>query len=109
MTDFIQVQVTFPDKETAESTTSCLLERKMIACGQINGQIRSIYRWKGKIEDQPEYIALFKTRLSLFKELSGIINEMHPYDVPEIIALPILAGIPQYIDWMDTVIVNQSD
>lgn len=91
---------TFPDVETARRISSQVVEEKLAACANIFPAIESIYRWKGKIETGNETMVLFKTsenRQSAFQEK---LRALHPYEVPEIIFIPVLAGLPEYLDWV---------
>lgn len=100
--EHVVVFVTAPDAETAAGLARSLVEEGLAACGNVIGQIRSIYRWQGKIEDEAEALLVLKTRGGLFKALEKRVVELHPYDVPEIIALPIAAGHLPYLDWIDS-------
>jgi len=99
---YLVVLVTAGTPEDAASIASALVEERLAACGNIIERIRSIYRWQGKIEDQPEALLVLKTRPELFEALRKRVVELHPYEVPEIIALPLAAGHPPYLDWIDS-------
>ena len=98
---FIQVQITFPTEESALSVASQLVERRLAACAQILGPIRSVYVWNGVREESLEALLLAKTKASLFDELAEAVRAGHPYECPQIIALPIVAGTPDYLQWVD--------
>jgi len=98
----VLVSIAAPDGETARRLARLLVEERLAACGNIIERVRSIYRWQGKIEDQPEALLLLKTRSELFEALRKRVVELHPYEVPEIIALPLAAGHPPYLDWIDS-------
>lgn len=98
--EFIVTYITTPDEETARKIAVDLLEKKIAACINITPNIYSIYLWKGDIEDGRETLMTIKTRRTLFKELIRIIKKLHPYEVPEIIALPIIEGYKPYLDWI---------
>jgi len=100
------IMVTTPDKEQAITIARTLVSEKLCACVNIIDPITSIYTWKGKIEQDREVLMLIKTRDALFGKLTARIKELHSYDVPEIIALPILAGNPSYLKWIDEVCGN---
>jgi len=100
------VMVTTPDKEQAITIARTLVSEKLCACVNIIDPITSIYTWKGKIEESGEALMLIKTKEELFGQLTARIKELHSYDVPEIIALPILAGNPSYLKWIDEVCGN---
>lgn len=98
---YVQVFVTVPGKNEAGKLAGLLLESKLAACVQTIGPITSRYRWKGKLEESEEWLCLIKTRKSLYGKLEKAIKEAHPYDVSEIIATPITAGLDDYFKWMD--------
>lgn len=97
---FIQIIVSVPDGKTASLIAEKLLDAKLAACVQLSSQVTSYYRWKGKIEKDPEIQLQIKTSLKHFKEVEKMIVELHPYDVPEIIALSILQASTPYLSWM---------
>ena len=99
MTDYIVVYVTAPEGEAA-ALSKTLVEERLVACVNIVPGLRSIYWWQGKIEDEPEVLCIMKTRSNLFESLRDRVRELHSYEVEEIIALPILAGNPPYLDWI---------
>ena len=91
---------TFPDQETARRISNELVTKKLAACANILPGVESIYRWKEKIESGNETLVLFKLsedRQSAFQEK---LCSLHPYDVPEIIFVPILSGLPEYLRWV---------
>ena len=98
---YLVVLVTAGTPENAAAIARTLVEERLAACGNIIERVRSIYRWQGKIEDQPEALLLLKTRSELFEALRQRVVELHPYEVPEIIALPLAAGHRPYLDWID--------
>jgi periplasmic divalent cation tolerance protein len=95
-----EVIVTAPSAEWLADFTRELVERRLAACGHNIAAIRSIYRWAGAIEDEGEARVALHTRQSLVPEIVALADERHPYDVPCVIALPIVAGNPRYIDWI---------
>jgi periplasmic divalent cation tolerance protein len=99
-TDAIVVYVTAPSAEKAAEIGRALVEAGHAACGNIIPGIRSIYRWKGKIEDESEALLILKTRKQEFEALRDRVQAMHPYDVPEVIAVPIEAGSEKYLEWV---------
>ncbi len=94
------VFVTVPNKETAEKIAKSLIEARLAACVNIVDGLKSVYWWQGKIEEDNELLLIIKTRIEVFEELVLKIRELHPYSVPEIIGLPIIAGSKDYIDWL---------
>ncbi|MHB8902581.1 MAG: divalent-cation tolerance protein CutA [Thermoguttaceae bacterium] len=101
MSDFIQVLTTTASQDEARQIAEVLVERRLAACVQISGPIGSVYRWQGRIESAEEWQCQIKTRQSLLDELSKAILELHPYQVPEIIAVPIVGGSRDYLEWLE--------
>jgi periplasmic divalent cation tolerance protein len=99
LTSFGVVLVTTTSETEAENLAIALLNERLAACVSIY-PIRSIYRWQGQIENEREWQLVIKTDLKLFEQLSAKIQELHSYAVPEIIALPIVAGSQTYLDWL---------
>lgn len=101
MTDKIVVLVTCGSAKEARRIARALVEKRLAACGNIlEAPVRSIYRWKGKVETAKEYLLLIKTSRRRFKALQDEVKRLHGYDVPEIIALPIASGSPEYLKWI---------
>jgi periplasmic divalent cation tolerance protein len=96
------VYVTAP-QDNAPALARMLVEKRLAACVNLVPTVRSIYSWKGEICDDPETLMIIKTRGSLFDALEAAVVEHHPYDVPEVIALPIEAGHQPYLGWLDEV------
>ena len=92
---------TFPDAELARRVSRELVERKLAACANIGSSVQSIYHWEGKIEEGQETLVFFKTTRSRFEEFQLALQSLHPYEVPEIVALPITAGLPAYVQWVE--------
>jgi len=101
MTDYIQVVTTTERQEDAEAIARRLVEARLAACVQIVGPVSSTYRWQGQIETAREWQCWAKSRRELYGQIEEAIRQIHPYDVPEILALPILAGSPAYLAWLD--------
>jgi periplasmic divalent cation tolerance protein len=99
-TEEIVVFVTTPDEGVAVRIAKSLVEARLAACVNIIKDIRSIYSWQGKIEDDSEVLLVVKTRNEHFDSLSKKIKELHSYSVPEIIALPIIKGSEDYLKWI---------
>ena len=97
---FIVVIMTAPTKQEAVKIVRALLEERLIACANILDSMYSLFWWKGKIEKENEVLVLMKSQKTLFKKLSKRVTELHSYDVPEILALPIVEGSKSYLDWM---------
>jgi periplasmic divalent cation tolerance protein len=94
----VVVLCTFPDLDQARQIGAALVERQVAACVNLLPGVESIYRWQGKVEQAGEVLALIKT--TRYPDLEAAIKELHPYDVPEILALPVAAGLPAYLAWM---------
>jgi periplasmic divalent cation tolerance protein len=100
-TDAIVVLTTVASAEEAVALVRSLLERRLIACGTMLPGARSLYRWKGKIAEEQETFILLKTRAARLDSLRVAFNELHPYKVPELLALPVSAGLDKYLEWID--------
>ena len=98
---YIIVLVTTASRQEAETIAQHLLKEKLIACANILGPVTSHFHWFGKIERSEEFLMILKSRMDLFRKLSEAVREMHSYEVPEIIALPVAAGSMPYLDWMN--------
>jgi periplasmic divalent cation tolerance protein len=101
MTDYIQVVTTTEHREDADRIARALVEQRLAACVQVAGPITSTYRWQGKIETAQEWQCRIKSRRDLYDEIEQAIRRLHPYEVPEILAMPILAGSADYLAWLD--------
>ncbi len=102
MEDFILILVTTSSEEEAKKIALSLVEKKFAACVNLVKDIESIYRWKGKLSDEKEVLMLIKTRKKLYKSVEEEVRKLHSYEVPEIIALPIIAGSKDYLFWLDS-------
>src|SRR5215212_4410076 len=91
---------TFPDAETARRIARELVNEKLVACANILPPVESIYRWQGKLEQSTEVLVLFKLSAARYPEFEAKLKELHPYDVPEIVAAPIAAGLEAYLAWV---------
>ena len=100
-TDAIVVMTTLASADEAVTLVQTLLERRIIACGTVMPGARSIYRWQGRIADEQEAVVLLKTRSARLEMLQAAFAELHPYKVPELLALPVVAGNPKYLDWIN--------
>ena len=100
MTDCIVVLVTVASKEEGERIAHTLVHDQLAACVNILSPIQSIYRWEGKIQNDVELLLMIKTRRALFEDLSARIRALHSYESPEVIALPIVAGVESYLGWI---------
>ena len=100
MTDAVVVLVTAPTAELAAELARAVVEERLAACGNVLPGVRSIYRWEGKVQDEPEVLLVLKTRRDRFAALRDRILALHPYELPEVIALPVEAGSDAYLDWI---------
>lgn len=101
MAEYIQVSMTVEKKEDAQRIGREAVESRLAACVQISGPITSLYWWKGRIEEAEEWLCLLKTERRLFEELVSKLRALHPYEVPEIVAVPLVAGSADYLRWID--------
>ena len=90
-----------PDAETARALAARLVERRLVACVNILAPCQSLYRWKDKLEEAEEVPLLMKTGAARYAALEEAIRAYHPYELPEIVAVPIIDGLPGYLDWID--------
>jgi periplasmic divalent cation tolerance protein len=86
--------------DTAQRLARGLVESGLVACVNVIGPIRSVYRWQGNVEDDQELQLLIKTRASAFGAVERFVKEHHPYEVPELLALPVVAGSDAYLSWL---------
>jgi periplasmic divalent cation tolerance protein len=99
-TEFCEVVVTADDAEWLAGFTRTLVEEGLAACGQVAREVRSIYRWQGGVHDETEARVALHTRRSLVPAIVARADEVHPYDVPCVIALPLVGGNPIYLEWL---------
>ena len=97
---YLIVFMTASNREEAVKIVRTLLEEKLIACGNLVDAVSSFFWWKGKIEEEKETMVIMKSSEKLFKKLSKRVRELHSYDVPEILALPIVDGSSSYLEWL---------
>lgn len=101
MTDKVIVLTTTGSQEEAKKIARSLIERKLAACVNILPKIQSVYRWKEQIEVSEEFLLIIKTARSRHDEVSAAIRELHSYELPECIALPIESGSAEYLNWIE--------
>ena len=89
-----------PDRAAAEKLADALIRQRVAACVNILAPCRSVYRWKAEVQHDEEHPVLIKTTLDRYAALEAAIREMHPYELPEIVAVPIERGLPAYLDWV---------
>ena len=90
----------FPDSETARRVSLALVEERLAACANILPAVESIYRWKGAVESASEVTVLLKTTPERYARLERRLKELHPYELPEIVAMAPAKGLPKYLDWV---------
>jgi periplasmic divalent cation tolerance protein len=100
MRGLLLVMATFPDLENARRISRQLVEERLVACVNLLPQAESIYRWKGAVEVSGEVVAVIKTTVVRFEELRFRFKALHPYEVPELVALEVVAGLPDYLRWV---------
>lgn len=100
-TDAVVVLTTVASEEEAVTLVRTLLDRRLVACGTMYPGARSLYRWQGKVADEREVVVLLKTRSARLESLKSAFAEVHPYKVPELLALPVSAGLEKYLDWIN--------
>jgi periplasmic divalent cation tolerance protein len=104
VTGCCQVTTTLPDKAAAERIARVLVEERLVACAQVLGPVSSTYRWQGAVEQTTEWYCHLKTTAARLAALQSRMRELHPYDVPEIIAVPVLAGDTEYLRWIEQMV-----
>ncbi len=100
--DLRVVLVTAPDAEVAERLARGLVEERLAACVNLIPGIRSFYRWEGAVRDDAEVLLVVKTRTDRLEALASWLQELHPYELPEILGLPVIGGSQAYLDWIRT-------
>ncbi len=101
-TDAVVVLTTIANTDEAVNLIRELLDRRLIACGTVHGGARSIYRWEGKIADEQEAVVMLKTRSGCIEGLRRAFAELHPYKVPELLAIPVTGGLERYLGWINS-------
>ena len=101
MTDYLQVFTTTGTKTDAQAIASAVVAQRLAGCVQIVGPITSTYWWQAEIETAEEWLCVVKSRRDLYEALEKVILETHPYDVPEILAIPVITGSKSYLEWLD--------
>jgi periplasmic divalent cation tolerance protein len=100
MTEDIEVHTTIDSQAGAQKIANAVVSKRLAACVQVSGPITSTYRWQGKMEQAEEWVCTAKTRSELYSQLEQAIREAHTYDVPEILAVNIVAGNSDYLKWV---------
>lgn len=99
--DYIVATTTTENATDARRIADALIERRLAGCVQIVGPLQSVYRWQGKVEHAEEYRCEIKTQATKFSAIVEALSKVHPYDVPEIIAVPMVDGSAEYRKWLD--------
>jgi periplasmic divalent cation tolerance protein len=100
-TDAIIVLTTVASEDEAVRLVRTLLERRLVACGTLLPGARSMYRWQGKVAEEREVVVMLKTRSARLESLQNAFGDLHPYKVPELLALPVSAGLDKYLEWIN--------
>jgi periplasmic divalent cation tolerance protein len=100
MAEFMQVLTTTDSRDLAEMIGGALVDRRLAACVQIDGPVKSVYRWQGRVETAEEWQCWIKTTDERFAAVERAIRELHTYSVPEILAMPVVAGSADYLRWL---------
>lgn len=101
MSEFLQVLTTTESRADAQAIARALVERRLAGCVQVVGPIQSTYWWEGAVVEAEEYLCLVKSSREAYPALEAAIEELHPYEVPEIMALPVEAGSRAYLSWLE--------
>lgn len=101
MSDFIQIQITFPDEQEAQAVSTLLVQEHLVACAQIVGPIESVYHWQGKLEKSREWLLLAKTRATQFSSIVDKVTAIHSYECPQIVGVPLIKCSPKYGFWLE--------
>ncbi len=98
--EVLLVMSSLPDQAAAQQLARTLIERRLAACVSVLAPCTSVYRWRGAVEEAAEVPVLIKTTAGCYAELESALRALHPYELPEIIAVPVLRGLPAYLDWV---------
>ena len=101
MTDYISVFITASSEQEGEKISSALVKERLAACVSMVKGVSSTFRWKGQISNEQEVLLIAKTKDTLFEKIKKRVLELHSYEVPEIVASPILAGFEKYLNWIE--------
>lgn len=98
--EVLLVLSSLPGQAVAQQLARTLVERRLAACVSVLAPCTSVYRWRGTVEDAAEVPVLIKTTAGRYAELESVLRALHPYELPEIIAVPVVRGLPGYLDWV---------
>jgi periplasmic divalent cation tolerance protein len=104
MAEYIQVYTTLGKNGDAKTVAKAILEKRLAACVHILGPVRSMYWWKGEMEEDEEWLCVMKTRSDRYLKLEKALKAVHPYEEPEILAVPVIKGSRGYFAWMDGIL-----
>ncbi len=100
MTDAVQIITTTSDRQSAAAIGQALVQRRLVACAQVSGPITSYYHWQGQLEQSEEWVCLVKTLADRYAAVEATIRELHSYEVPQIVAVPIVSASQSYLAWL---------
>jgi len=101
----VVVLTTLGDAEAARAFVTALVQARLIACGTLLPAATSIYRWEGQVTEQQEVVVLLKTDAAKWAALSAAVRERHPYQIPELLALPVTRGLDRYLSWITSEVI----
>ena len=101
MTEIIQVTTTTESKDDADRIATTLVDRRLAACAHVSGPIESVYWWQDKVERAQEWVCSVKTRHELYALVEDSIQQLHPYEVPQIVAVSVVEGSAAYLQWLE--------
>lgn len=96
----VRVETTVDTRDGAERVARSVIEHRLAACAQVSGPITSFYRWEGRVQADEEWMVVIKTAADRLDDLVAHVDGVHPYDVPEIVAVPVTGGNPAYLEWV---------
>jgi len=102
MANYMVIFITTSSIDEAKKLGRTLVEEKLVACSNILSPVHSIYQWKGEMCEGEEALLVLKTKRELFRQIESRVRELHSYDVPEIIAMPIIEGSEDYLSWVES-------
>jgi periplasmic divalent cation tolerance protein len=100
MDDAVIVLTNMPDRDAALKLARELVAKRLVACVNVLAGCTSVYRWKGEVEEADEVPVLIKTRVGRYDEVEAVIRRLHPYELPEIVAVPVTRGLDEYLEWV---------
>jgi len=106
---YLQIFVSCASVAEAQTVVKGLLELRLVACGQIVNPMQSFYRWQGQVEHAEEALLILKTQSAYFDNIKQYITQHHSYEVPEIVAMPIVEANPAYLNWLDACMDHNND